>query len=188
MAEEDFFEKAVSLVEALIFASASPVKPQAMKDLLVSQDLAEWGEQLDIVLTEVAHRYADHAIALYAIAGGWQFRTREDVAPALQKIVEKPRRLSRSAMETLAVVAYHQPCTRAEVEAIRGVSLGQNVLDSLLEEGLLMPKGRKEVPGRPVLWATTPMFLSVFGLNTLADLPRRDELVAEESIGDEGAS
>ena len=97
----------------------------------------------------------------------------------LTRVVERPRRLPRAAMETLSIVAYHQPCTRAEIEAIRGVSLGQATLDLLLDASLIVPKGRKEVPGRPTLWGTSTQFLSHFGLRDLRDLPRREELLAE---------
>lgn len=184
--DQDMFEHAVSLVEALIFATAEPVKPKQIIDMLSSQTLEPMVERLEDVMAAVETRYDGHAVALCSVAGGWQFRTRDAVAPALVKTIEKPRRLSRSAMEALAVVAYHQPCTRVEIETIRGVALGQNILDSLLEEGLIAPKGRKAVPGRPVLWGTTPMFLRVFGLDTLSDLPRREELVVEPSSGNDG--
>jgi segregation and condensation protein B len=97
----------------------------------------------------------------------------------LRKIVELPRRLPRAAMETLSIVAYHQPCTRTEIEDIRGASLSQSTLDLLLENGLITPKGRRETPGRPTLWGTTPAFLSQFGLNDLRDLPKREELLVE---------
>lgn len=183
--EQASFERAVSLVEALIFANAEPVKPKKLVDMLSAQGLEAMVEQLEEVVAAVEQRYEGHAVELCAVAGGWQLRTRESVAPALAKTVEKPRRLSRSAMEALAVVVYHQPCTRVEIETIRGVTLGQNILDRLLEEGLIAPKGRKAVPGRPVLWGTTPMFLRVFGLDTLSDLPRREELVVEPSSDDD---
>jgi segregation and condensation protein B len=90
-----------------------------------------------------------------------------------------PRRLPRAAMETLAVVAYHQPVTRAEIEEVRGASLSQGTLDALLEGGLIAPCGRKETPGRPTLWATTPAFLAQFGLRDLRELPRREDLLVE---------
>ncbi len=96
--------------------------------------------------------------------------------------MEVPRRLPRAAMETLAIIAYHQPVTRAEIEEIRGASLSQTTLESLLEMGLIAPRGRKEVPGRPSLWGTTPRFLEQFGLKTLSDLPRREELVNEPAL------
>lgn len=165
------------LVEGLIFASAEPVPEHALKQFLASQGADE--ARLGPVLARVIARYEDHAVELVAVARGWQFRTRTEIAPALTRVVEKPRRLSRSAMETLAIIAYHQPCTRADIEGIRGVSLSQTVLDALIEDGLIMPRGRKEVPGRPILWGTSSHFLSSFGLSDLNALPRREELLLD---------
>ncbi|HYU13965.1 MAG TPA: SMC-Scp complex subunit ScpB, partial [Stellaceae bacterium] len=112
------------------------------------------------------------------IAGGWSFRTAPDLAPFL--ISERPvsRKLSRAAVETLAIIAYHQPVTRAEIEAIRGVALARGTLDRLLEAGWVRPRGRRDSPGRPLNWATTPAFLAHFGLDDLAELPGLDELRA----------
>nr|WP_294915725.1 SMC-Scp complex subunit ScpB [uncultured Neokomagataea sp.] len=169
---------AACLLEALIFASPEPVRLSAMVDLLRSQDLEAHAPE---VLLEIQKRFEHHAIELVEVAGGWQFRTRAEYAGALTRVIEKPRRLSRSVMETLAVIAYHQPCTRSEVEAVRGVSLGQAVLDALLEDGLVSPKGRKDVPGRPVLWGTTARFLEVFGLSSLAALPRREDFLLDRA-------
>ena len=108
-----------------------------------------------------------------------QFRTAPDLAPLLRKVVEVPRRLPRVAMETLAIIAYHQPVTRPEIEEIRGTSLSQQTLDALLEANLIAPRGRRESPGRPTLWGTTPQFLAQFGLNDLRELPRREDLLLE---------
>ena len=113
------------------------------------------------------------------VAGGWQFRTAADLAPALRRVVAQPRRLPRAAMETLAIIAYHQPVTRPEIEEIRGTSLSQQTMDALLENGLIAAAGRREVPGRPTLWTTTPAFLTQFGLRDLRDLPRREDLLVE---------
>jgi segregation and condensation protein B len=118
-------------------------------------------------------------VNLVQVGGGWQFRTAPDVAPNLRKVVELPRRLPRVAMETLAIIAYHQPVTRPEIEEIRGAALSQNTLDLLLENGLVTPKGRKETPGRPTLWGTTPAFLAQFGLNDLRDMPKREDLLID---------
>ncbi len=178
-------QRAVRLVEALVFASAEPVTERAMAELLSSQGLLDEGGCEDAagtvraVLAQLGREYAGRGVAPVPVAGGWQFRTAPDLAPLLTRVVERPRRLPRAAMETLSIVAYHQPCTRAEIEAIRGVSLGQATLDLLLEASLILPKGRKEVPGRPTLWGTSTQFLSHFGLRDLRDLPRREELVAE---------
>ena len=104
------------------------------------------------------------------------------MAPKLRRVVQVPRRLPRVAMETLAIIAYHQPVTRPEIEELRGAALGQGTLDQLLESGLITPRGRKETPGRPTLWGTTPAFLSQFGLQQLRDLPRREELLVESTL------
>jgi segregation and condensation protein B len=137
------------------------------------------GTDLPALLAELEALYAGRGVELVAVAGGWQFRTAPDLAPHLRKVVSEPRRLSRAALETLAIIAYHQPITRAEIEAIRGVSLAQATFDALLEAGLIAPRGRKETPGRPVLWGTTETFLQHFGLRALTDLPKREELLLE---------
>lgn len=171
-------ERACLLVEALVFASPEPVRLSIIADLLSTQGLKIAAAE---ALDAVGERYVTHAIELVEVAGGWQFRTRAEYASALTKIVEKPRRLSRGAMETLAIIAYHQPCTRAEIEAIRGVSLGQAILDALLEDSLIAPKGRKEVPGRPVLWGTTSIFLESFGLPDIGSLPKREDFLLDRA-------
>ena len=146
-------------------------------------------EAVDVepVLQALQQHYAGRGVELVEVAGGWQFRTAADLAPALTRVVQQPRRLPRAAMETLAVIAYHQPVTRAEIETIRGASLGQGVMDALLEAGLIEPRGRKEVPGRPTLWGTTPAFLAQFGLGSLRDLPRREDLLTEPVVGGDPA-
>jgi segregation and condensation protein B len=135
------------------------------------------------VITELQARYAGHGVELAEIGGGWQFRTAADLAPRLTRIIQRPRKLPRVAMETLAIVAWHQPVTRAQIEEIRGASLGQQTLDALLEAGLIRTAGHREVPGRPILWATTPQFLAQFGLKDLRELPKREELVTEQMGG-----
>lgn len=166
-------------VEALIFASHDPVPDHAIRQFVTARVGSP--ANLDALMAEIAGRYTDHGVELVQVAKGWQFRTRPELAPALTTVIERPRRLGRAAMEALAVVAYHQPCTRAEIEAIRGVTLSQSVLDALLEDGLIVPKGRKELPGRPVLWGTSTAFLAAFGLPDLSALPRREELVVDPS-------
>lgn len=186
MAGQDEAARAVSLVEALLFASAGPVTASSIVNLLREQGLEAQADNPGAVLDGVARRYEGHAVELQAISGGWQLRTRAMFGPALARVIERPRRLSQGTLEALAIVAYHQPCTRVEIETIRGVRLGQSILDTLLEEGLITPKGRKEVPGRPVLWGTTPQFLRLFGLESLGDLPRREELLFESPSDDGG--
>jgi len=142
------------LLEALLFAAPEP---------LAEAELAlRLGEDADIptLLCELAETYAERGVNLVALAGGWTFRTAPDVAPALKSERDVPRRLSRAAVETLAIIAYHQPVTRAEIEVIRGVGLARGTLDRLLESGWVQPRGRRETPGRPLNWVTTPQFLA----------------------------
>ena len=174
------------LAEALVFASSAPVSAR-----LLGQILPESAD-IDGVIAELRARYAGRGVELVDVAGGVMFRTAPDLAPRLRKVVEVPRRLPRAAMETLAIIAYHQPITRPEIEQIRGASLSQQTLDALLEAGVVAPKGRRESPGRPTLWGTTPAFLAQFGLNALRDLPSREELLVDPTPplplreGDEG--
>ncbi|MBC9177670.1 SMC-Scp complex subunit ScpB [Pseudoroseomonas ludipueritiae] len=168
-------EHALRLAEALIFASDRPVPLDRLQSFLPE------GLRAEAVLTLLTARYAGRGVELAEVGGGYAFRTAPDLAPVLTKVVEVPRRLPRAAMEALAIIAYHQPVTRTEIEEIRGASLAQSTLEVLLENGLIAPRGRKEVPGRPVLWGSTPRFLEQFGLRALTDLPRRDELLAAEA-------
>ena len=171
--QNDALEPALRLAEALIFASREPVGPRQLANLLPT------GADADAVLATLAARYATRGVNLVAVAGGWQFRTAEDLAPILRKVVELPRRLPRVAMETLAVIAYHQPVTRGEIEDIRGAALAQATFDLLLENHLITPKGRRETPGRPTVWGTTSAFLAQFGLHDLRDLPKRQDLLID---------
>jgi len=173
MSNIEDLDHAIRLAEAVIFASREPVTARTLANLLPE------AADVDAVITALQAQYADRGVALAEIAGGWQFRTAPDLAATLRKVVELPRRLPRVAMETLAIVAYHQPVTRAEIEEIRGAALSQTTLDLLLENGLVTPKGRRETPGRPTLWGTTPAFLAQFGLNDLRDLPKREELLID---------
>jgi segregation and condensation protein B len=175
LAEPDpaLFAHALRIAEALVFASDRPVTPARLAGALPP------GCDARAVLFALAAATAARPAPLVEVAGGFAFRTAADLAPAITRVVEAPRRLPRAAMETLAIVAYHQPVTRAEIEEIRGASLSQSTLELLLDAALIAPRGRKEVPGRPSLWATTPRFLEQFGLKALGDLPRREELVNE---------
>jgi segregation and condensation protein B len=160
------------LLEALFFAAPEPLGPD---------DLARHiGSDADIglLVRELAASYDGRGVNLVRVAGGWAFRTAPDLAPALRQEREVARKLSRAAIETLAIVAYHQPVTRAEIEAVRGVALARGTLDRLIEAGWVRPAGRREAPGRPLNWATTPAFLAHFGLDSLDDLPGIDELRA----------
>jgi segregation and condensation protein B len=166
-------EEALRLAEALVFASAAPVGARALSQLLPDS------MDSDAVLAALRERYAGRGVELVEAGGGVQFRTAPDLATSLRKVIEIPRRLPRVAMETLAIIAYHQPVTRPEIEEIRGTSLSQQTLDALLEADLIAPKGRRESPGRPTLWGTTQQFLAQFGLKDLRELPRREDLLLE---------
>ncbi len=166
-------EEWLRLAEALVFASSTPVSARMLDQIL--PDAAD----VDAVIASLRARYAGRGVELADAAGGVMFRTAPDLAPRLRKVVEIPRRLPRVAMETLAIIAYHQPITRPEIEQIRGASLSQQTLDALLEAGVVAPKGHKEVPGRPTLWGTTPAFLAQFGLRDLRDLPSREDLLVD---------
>jgi segregation and condensation protein B len=166
-------ESSVRLAEALVFSSAAPVSARALTQLLAETDDA------DSVIAALRERYAGRGVELVETAGGVQFRTAPDLAPALRKVIEVPRRLPRVAMETLAIIAYHQPCTRADIEEIRGTALSQQTLDALLEAKLVEPRGRRETPGRPTLWGTTRQFLAQFGLADIRDLPPRGDLLLD---------
>ncbi|WP_439597858.1 SMC-Scp complex subunit ScpB [Falsiroseomonas sp.] len=166
---------ALRLAEALLFASDRPVTPARLQALLGE------GEEAAAVLAALGQALEGRGVMLAESAGGFVLRTAPDLAAALTRVVEVPRRLPRAAMEALAVIAWHQPVTRAEIEEIRGASMAQSTLESLLEHGLVAPRGHKEVPGRPTLWGTTSRFLEQFGLKSLRDLPRREELVSGET-------
>ena len=171
-------EAQLRLAEAFIFASAAPVGARALSQILPE------GADCDLVLSTLRARYAGRGVELVEVAGGVQFRTAPDLAPKLRRVVAMPRRLPRVAMETLAIVAYHQPVTRPEIETIRGISLAQATLDALLETNLIETKGRRETPGRPTLWGTTEAFLIQFGLKALRDLPRREDLLLDPRPSD----
>ena len=170
---EPDMEALLRLAEAMVFAATAPVTARQLGQLLPD------GADSDAVLAALQARYAGRGVELVEVGGGWQFRTAPDLAPKLKRVVQVPRRLPRVAMETLAIIAYHQPVTRPEIEELRGAALGQGTLDQLLESGLIAPRGRKETPGRPTLWGTTSAFLSQFGLQQLRDLPRREDLLVE---------
>jgi len=162
--------QATRMIEALLFASAEP---------LAAEDLAaRLPEGIDIagVLRELQETYASRGVNLVQVAGKWSLRTAEDLSFLLSRDAVEQKRLSRVALETLAIVAYHQPVTRAEIEEIRGVATSRGTLDMLLETGWIRMRGRRRAPGRPVTYGTTEAFLSHFGLDTVGDLPGVEEL------------
>jgi segregation and condensation protein B len=160
------------LVEAILFATAEPVSPAAL-----AQRLPE-GADVKGLIEELKGLYANRGVHLMEIDGRYAFRTAPDLAPRLQIERDVSRKLSRAAIETLAIIAYHQPVTRAEIEEIRGVALSKGTLDTLMEIGWIEPKGRRRTPGRPATWRTTPAFLDQFGLERIGDLPGMEELRA----------
>jgi segregation and condensation protein B len=158
------------LLEALLFASAEPLDEKILGARLPQ------GVDVKATLQQLQEEYAPRGVNLVKVAGKWAFRTAGDLSWLLTKDSVVPRKLSRAAIETLAIVAYHQPVTRAEVEDIRGISAAKGTLDVLLETGWVRPRGRRKAPGRPVTYGTTEAFLSHFGLEALDDLPGLDEL------------
>ena len=163
---------AARIAEAVLFAAVEPVGTDTIAARLPS------GTDAETVLRDLARFYAGRGVNLVRVGGGWAFRTAPDLAYVLSRERTEPKRLSRAAMETLAIVAYHQPVTRAEIEDIRGVSTAKGTLDTLLETGWVRLRGRRRAPGRPVTYDTTPAFLDHFGLDAITDLPGLDELKA----------
>lgn len=166
------FERTVRLVEAVIFASDEPVGEEVLGPLVGE------GVALAVVLERLVAAYAGRGVELVRVAGKWQFRTAPDLAHHFAGEAPEPRKPSRAALEALAIIAYHQPITRAEIEQIRGVTISRGTLDTLLEAGWVKMRGRRRTPGRPVTWGTTEGFLVQFGLESLRDLPGLEELKA----------
>ena len=159
-------------IEAILFAAAEPIG-EAEIAIHVGP-----GVDVPTALAELAGHYAGRGINLVERGGRWHFQTAADLAHLLRREREDARRLSRAAVETLAIIAYHEPVSRAEIEAIRGVQISRGTLDVLMEAGWVRPAGRREMPGRPLTYATTAGFLSHFGLASRRDLPGLDDLKA----------
>ena len=162
----------VRIVEALLFAATEPVSTDFLAERLPE------GTDIGAVLEDIHSLYEGRGVNLTRVAGKWSLRTAEDLSPHLRIERKVSRKPSRAAVESLAIIAYHQPVTRSEVEEIRGVSVSKGSFDVLLEAGWIKPVGRRRTPGRPTTWGTTPTFLEEFGLDSLADLPGLDELKA----------
>jgi segregation and condensation protein B len=175
-------EEFVRAVEAALFASAVPLSPEEISEYAGEGDVAA-------ALAELAEHYAGRGLELVERGGRWHFQTAPDLAHLLRRTREEPRRLSRAATETLAIIAYHEPVSRAEIEAIRGVQISKGTIDVLMDAGWVRAAGRREGPGRPLLYATTAEFLSHFGLGSRRDLPGIDDLKAAGLLDplDEGA-
>jgi len=160
------------MTEALLFAASEPLDTKALATSLPE------GADVAALLTALKRTYEGRGVNLVCVAGKWQFRTAPDLAFLLRKEQPEQRRLSRAAIETLAIIAYHQPVTRAEIEDIRGVMLSKGTIDVLMEIGWVKIRGRKRTPGRPVTFGTTDNFLVQFGLESVNHLPGVDELKA----------
>ena len=161
----------IKVIEALLFASAEPLSASALQKHLPDEI------KLQSVLEAIAERYGEESgIELRQVGNAWAFRTKAEVASFLALEETPERKLSRAALETLAIIAYHQPTTRAEIEEIRGVSIHSGTLDILLEQGWIKPMGHRQTPGRPLTWGTTTDFLDHFGLDDISALPGLSEL------------
>jgi len=158
------------IAEALVFASAEPLDEAQIAGCL--------GPSADVsaILQELQRLYSNRGVNLVRVGGKWAFRTATDLAWLFSREKREPRKLSRAAIETLAIVAYHQPVTRADIEDIRGVAVSKGALDVLMEAGWVRVRGRRKAPGRPVTYGTTPEFLSHFNLDSISDLPGMEEL------------
>ena len=157
-------DDAVRAVEAVLFAATEPLSPETIRAYVGPLDVRA-------ALHRLVQDYAGRGVELVERAGLWHFQTAPDMAHLLRRDREEQRRLSRAAIETLAIIAYHEPVSRADIEAIRGVQISRGTLDVLMEAGWVRPAGRREVPGRPLTFATTPAFLAHFGLASRRDLP-----------------
>jgi segregation and condensation protein B len=158
------------LIEALLFAASEPLDEKTLARHLPA------GVDVRASLRRLQVEYAAHGVNLVHVGNKWAFRTANDLAWLMTHETVEPKKLSRAAVETLAIIAYHQPVTRAEIEEIRGISAAKGTLDVLLETGWIRPRGRRKAPGRPLTYGTTPEFLSHFGLEALGDLPGLDDL------------
>lgn len=161
------------IVEALLFASSAP-----LDEAWLAQHLRH-GSDIGRILADIAEIYAGRGVNLVRVAGKWVFRTAEDLGYLLERHSVEERRLSRAALETLSIVAYHQPVTRAEIEEIRGVTTSAGTLDILMEAGWIRPRGRRRAPGKPLTYGTTDSFLAHFGLDSVKDLPGLADLKAQ---------
>jgi segregation and condensation protein B len=165
-------DQQLRLVEALLFASAEPLEEAALAERLPG------GADVKALLAELAETYAHRGVRLAKVGKGWAFRTAADLSPYLRLETKVARNLSPAMTETLAIIAYHQPVTRAEIEEIRGKTLSRGTLDLLLQAGWVKPRGHRRSPGRPMTWGTSDAFLDHFGLESLDALPGLDDLKA----------
>tara|TARA_B100000686_G_C16561833_1_gene848197 strand:+ start:281 stop:934 length:654 start_codon:yes stop_codon:yes gene_type:complete len=164
--------KDVKILEAILFASDEPISEGDLKQKIFDK------KNFEVYLKNLKNFYTNRGVDLVKTGNKWSFRTSHEVKDQLIILKKQKRKLSRAALETLAIIAYQQPITRSEIENIRGVQMGRGSIDHLLEIGWIKPSGRKNIPGKPVLWSTTDLFLEHFGIENLSDLPNKDELKA----------
>jgi segregation and condensation protein B len=169
-AQGEVLRRHLRIIEALLFASDTPLRTADMAPYLGE------GANVDGLLLQLQAQYEGRGVNLVRRGEGWAFRTAEDLGFLLRREEHETRPLSRAALETLSIIAYHQPATRAEIEEVRGVATGKGTLDLLMEAGWVRMRGRRRTPGRPVTYGTTDAFLDHFGLESLSDLPGLDEL------------
>lgn len=160
------------IVEAMLFAAAEPLSIEAFKEFLPD------ATNVEDILADLAENYANRGVNIVQVAGKYALRTAADMGAILRRDKTEQKRLTKAALETLAIIAYHQPTTRAEIEDVRGVAISKGTLDNLLEIGWVKMRARRKTPGRPVTYGTTESFLTHFGLNELTDLPGLQELKA----------
>lgn len=165
-------KKEKNLVEAILFSASEPLDVSTIKSKLKA------GTDVLKILYELQKEYLERGVNLVKLADKWSFRTADDLSNKLKKEIIIQKKLSKAAIETLAIIAYHQPVTRSEIEEIRGVSFSTGTLEILFELGWVKPSGRKDIPGKPLLYVTTDKFLNHFNINSLNDLPNADELLA----------
>tara|TARA_B100000989_G_scaffold287097_1_gene256386 strand:- start:486 stop:1010 length:525 start_codon:yes stop_codon:yes gene_type:complete len=168
------YNEVKKLVEALVFSAGDPLSEKYIESII-----KKYGNfDIKKILLELESNYQDKGINLFSVDKKWFFKTNNSLSEYLRVETDKKKKLSKSALETLAIIAYHQPVTRAEIEKVRGKSVFRGTLDMLLELKWIKPNGRRETPGRPVTWTTDLEFLKHFGLKSIKDLPKVDELVS----------
>ena len=162
----------LKILEAILFTSPEPILENDLQDKITNKD------NIHSLLIELKNLYSNRGINLIKTGNTWSFRTSSEVSNELIILKKQKRKLSRAALETLSIIAYNQPITRAEIENIRGVQMGRGSIDNLMEINWIKPKGRRNSPGRPTTWATTDTFLEHFGLDNIDSLPNKEELKA----------
>ena len=164
--------KDLKILEAILFATNEPILENDLKDKIYNK------EEILVLLKELQKLYSDRGVNLKKTGNSWSFRTSPELSKELIIFKKQKRKLSRAALETLSIIAYHQPITRPEIEEIRGVHMGRGSIDNLMEIGWIKPKGRRNAPGRPTTWSTTDSFLQHFDLENIESLPNKEELKA----------